>query len=283
LLSETLQLVTSAGALIIGTGYLVGGLIVNAHLAQFGVTEYQAVRVKYLIVGLMYLFRLLMLALLTLLFVILIIIVEHSLFGQPWLNDTLPLIFTMLYLGEPVLSLGTFFLLSKDRHSSKVPQQGEKQHSLKDKFTILTIMSLILPIHVALQPSIINSFPAPSVSLIIITILTIMALLAQLTFYTRYLYGEPSSTIYGAIGNGSPKKIRLVTAEKNDAFLSQMGIVNDQPNLTQPVWLIDETDKHYIIGLNEMITGNVIKIDKDLVKAIVYSKSVGVNISDAKT
>ncbi len=38
-----------------GAAYLVGGLVVNLPLSRYGVTEYQILRVKYLVVGLTYL------------------------------------------------------------------------------------------------------------------------------------------------------------------------------------------------------------------------------------
>src|SRR5215467_8392119 len=52
---DTIQFLTSVGALILGAAYILGGLIVNLHLSRFGVTEYQVLRIKYLVVGLIYL------------------------------------------------------------------------------------------------------------------------------------------------------------------------------------------------------------------------------------
>src|SRR4051812_26951097 len=53
--AEAIQLITSVAALILGVAYITGGLIVNLHLAHYGVTEYEILRVKYLVVGLIYL------------------------------------------------------------------------------------------------------------------------------------------------------------------------------------------------------------------------------------
>src|SRR4051812_9599239 len=47
-------LLSSAG-LILGLVYVVGGLIVNLSLSQYGVTGYQVLRAKYLAVGLTFL------------------------------------------------------------------------------------------------------------------------------------------------------------------------------------------------------------------------------------
>jgi hypothetical protein len=50
-IAAILETLVGASALLVGVIYIVGGLIVNLHLANYGVTEYQILRVKYFVVG----------------------------------------------------------------------------------------------------------------------------------------------------------------------------------------------------------------------------------------
>ncbi|NIN68914.1 MAG: hypothetical protein GTO63_30345 [Anaerolineae bacterium] len=40
---QDIQIIVSVGAVLIGIIYIVGGLIVNLHLANYGIVEYQIV------------------------------------------------------------------------------------------------------------------------------------------------------------------------------------------------------------------------------------------------
>ncbi len=284
--SETLQFLTGFGALILGLGYVFGGLIVNVHLAQYGITEYQVVRVKYLVVGLIYLFTILMLSIATLMLVVILVIVQSI------LTNGTPNSFILMYVGETLVSLAASLILLGYWLSRKTLQEREKRGSQPWRwFSWLTIVSLLQPITVLAQQVFVASQPGLknlpntdySPTLVAAAILAILAFISQVYFYARYMYGNPKASAWDPIGMGIPSKVQLASAADNITLLSHMGILSEQPDLTQAVWLIDETDENYIIGIGELMTVGVIKIDKALVKGIVYSKSSGVNISNGKT
>src|ERR1043165_9035685 len=54
-IAEIIQNVATAGAVILGIVYIIGGLIVNLNLTRRGVVEYQILKVKYLAVGIIFL------------------------------------------------------------------------------------------------------------------------------------------------------------------------------------------------------------------------------------
>ena len=53
-IKQTIDIVISVSGFALAVVYIVGGLIVNLHLSRYGVTQYQIVKIKYLVVGLTY-------------------------------------------------------------------------------------------------------------------------------------------------------------------------------------------------------------------------------------
>ncbi|MCL4271842.1 MAG: hypothetical protein KJZ72_19950, partial [Anaerolineales bacterium] len=54
-ISDLIQNIATASAVLLGVTYIIGGLIVNLNLARRGVTEFEILKTKYLVVGLVFL------------------------------------------------------------------------------------------------------------------------------------------------------------------------------------------------------------------------------------
>ena len=56
-LGDLIQNIATGSAVFLGITYVIGGLIVNLNLSRRGVVEYQVLKVKYLAVGMIFLFH----------------------------------------------------------------------------------------------------------------------------------------------------------------------------------------------------------------------------------
>ncbi len=101
-------------------------------------------------------------------------------------------------------------------------------------------------------------------------LVAILSLFGHLYFYTHYVYGDPEFSKLDMIGMGTPTNVQLAGPSDNLSLLQQMGIPLAQPTLTENLALIDETDSHYIVGIGPNPQMRVFKIDKELIKGIVY-------------
>src|SRR5688572_12987441 len=102
-----------------------------------------------------------------------------------------------------------------------------------------------------------------------------LALMAHIYHYAAFHYGQPAAGFYSAdpVGMGIPTTVNLLIDEKISKALSEMGL-RVQNNITQDVYLIDETSQHYIVS-EEQVPGSdgknkTDKIDKSLVKVILH-------------
>ena len=56
-IGEIIQNLATGGAVVLGIIYIIGGLIVNLNLTRRGIVEYQILKVKYLAVGMIFMFQ----------------------------------------------------------------------------------------------------------------------------------------------------------------------------------------------------------------------------------
>ena len=68
---------------------------------------------------------------------------------------------------------------------------------------------------------------------------------------------------------GIPTLVRLACDQKDIANLKNLGLPIVQPGVIGNVFLIDETDKEYIIALKRE-GGKAFKISKEMIRAIMY-------------
>jgi hypothetical protein len=100
-----------------------------------------------------------------------------------------------------------------------------------------------------------------------------LTFLAQAYHYSAFYYG--TNLGFGGldpIGVGIPSRVQLACDEKASAALKGLGGSISPTGITDNLFLIDETDKHYIVGFHrEAESGSeTLKIEKSLVKAILY-------------
>jgi hypothetical protein len=106
-----------------------------------------------------------------------------------------------------------------------------------------------------------------------------LTLMAQLYHYSAFYYGRARGREGGIgaldpIGVGAPTRVQLACEPDNLRLLGSLGVPLEKENTTKDIYLIDETDSDYIISFShERESGRseqTIKIGKDLVKAILY-------------
>ncbi|MEP7285352.1 MAG: hypothetical protein ABI947_06260 [Chloroflexota bacterium] len=260
MLIETIQSLTGVAATLLGAAYIIGGLIVNLHLSNYRITEYQVVRVKYLVVGLVYLVGtsvLISVATLTN-FVIISQVADISYVALASLSLLAATTVILIWLFGDRLRPSRFrFLLSWNF------------------IVVASVISFCFPIMVMIRQSFGGSTDAYSALLIVTAvIIAILAVVGQLYYFSREVYGAPFWANFDPIGMGVPVAVKLAGTEADITLLSHMGLPVSLPDLTDKVFLVDETDSHYILSLTSLETSRtsqqVFKVNKELVKGVVY-------------
>jgi hypothetical protein len=266
LFNDAVQLVTSVAALILGLAYVIGGLIVNIHLSAYGVTEYQILRIKYLVVGLVYLVNFIILFIAA--GMICIVLMSINIVGG-MAGDRVYGYFYILFTVSFISALALLFIWIFDKAITR-----RKWFILKSwwVYVTLSILALLFPLSlVAIQVGLVSAInPLFPVMLVLIAFI---GTLGQLYFYSRNLYGNPNLEGFDPIGMGIPVKVQLAGEENTIVLLSQMGITSVSPNMTSDVLLLDETDSHYIVGTNLSAGTKIYKVDKAIIKGLVYLES----------
>jgi hypothetical protein len=257
-IGNLIQNIATGGAALLGITYVIGGLIVNLNLARRGLVEYQILKVKYLAVGFIFLFHFSGVLLFTSVPAFLLIPSANNIF--------LAQVFNLLSV---LASLVLFYVWSHYPPNTK---------SVVSRWTFwfaLSVITMIFPILVLMHQTL---FPARTLGWIINSILAIttgaLAIMAQLYHYSSFYYGRPSGLgSLDPIGIGIPTRVNLLCDEKTSANLKQLGLPIEK-NIIQDVYLIDETDQHYILGLEQVPGGEgnneTYKIEKSVVKVILH-------------
>jgi hypothetical protein len=261
LITEAIQLITSVVALILGVAYVTGGLIVNLHLAHYGVTEYQILRVKYLVVGLIFL--------VTNLVTIFIAFLASSL-SFTFLSFAPNSVLAVLAI---ISLLASGVLLGRRLFAKKIAKSRVFFPVSLGWFVLYSSFSWVFTVYFILRQMLLGASDLYSAIWMIPAILLgTLAVFGQLYFYARFIYGDPSQ-YYDPIGMGVPVAVKLAVGESNLRLLEHMGIPTLPPDLTDKISLLDESDSHYIIGVDTEKGLQVSKIAKELVKGIVYLAS----------
>ena len=72
------------------------------------------------------------------------------------------------------------------------------------------------------------------------------------------------------IGRGAPSKIEIAGDASQIGLLKDLGVPVRKKGITEPVYLIDETDSQYIIGIEKGDQLQPIKVMKKYVTALLY-------------
>ncbi|MBN2502696.1 MAG: hypothetical protein JXB38_18095 [Anaerolineales bacterium] len=252
---QVIQAVASASAVILGITYIIGGLVVNLNLARRGITEYQILKVKYLVVGIIYLLYaagIIVLAMVPAFF--LVQYINHRMFPQ---------VLNILSIGASVFLL---YLWSK-------PPKNSDSFLVRWWFWVAAgTVTMIFPQMVLIRQLMSLALDAYSLLLTAQAVFAgTLAFIAQIYHYSCYYYGRHSAaTALDPIGVGVLIPVRLAGDKDKMAILTELGISMIKPGITEWILLIDETDKHYIVSVEREEGENTFKVSKDLVDAILY-------------
>ena len=254
-IAAILETLVGASALIVGTVYVIGGLIVNLHLANYGVTEYQILRVKYFVVGITFITNAIAILFLASIPGFLILTLD-SYVQQLFLIASLSASILLLWVwGKPA---------TNDRRSLLFTW----------RFWVFTgAIASIYPISAAIRIAI-----SPVITFEIGMMLAaaglsgILAFVGQVYVYARHLYARPNSVLGSVdpIGMGIAVTVTLAIKEDVMPALRELAIPVQGKLTVGPVKLLDETDSHYIIGLENGKDIRAMKIAKEAVQAILY-------------
>ena len=238
---------------------MIGGLIVNLNLTRRGVVEFQILKVKYLVVGLVFLL--------------------HSI--GVFAFATLPA-FGLLYFSNHIILMQFINLFSMLSAISLIliwARMASGSRSLLTTWTYWFIASAIgasFPMLVFIRLLL-----APDIGITWIILAAQAALTAALTFlaqiyhYSAFYYGKPSSLgALDPIGVGIPSRVRFACKPEISSLLKNLGLEIGEDHISQELFLIDETDKHYIFGFERLPDqdGNdrTIKVNKEIIQAIMF-------------
>lgn len=257
-LGDIIQNIAAGGAVFLGITYVIGGLIVNLNLSRRGVVEYQVLKVKYLAVGIIFLFHFLGVVLVTSVPAFVIFVYVRN--------------FLLIQLTSIISVLGPLALLyvwSRYAPNTKSPVGTwwfwAGQSILGMLYPLLILFYQIFTPRAALE-GITNTILAALVGG--------LAVIAQIYHYSSFYYGRPAGTgTLDPIGLGIPTRVHLLCDEKFAPALASLGLTLEK-NIIRNVYLIDETDVHYIIAKEQVPSGDgtseTYKIDKSLVKVILH-------------
>jgi hypothetical protein len=267
-LSELIQNIATSGAILLAVTYIVGGLIVNLNLTRRGLVEYQVLKVKYLVVGIVFLFQSVGVFVFAGLpaFALLVLSVSVEVGNLWWFQ-----VVNVISMLAAILLLAVW-----SRYSANA-----KSFVIQWPFWFAaSAIGAIFPMLVLLRQWLLWDRAAfwndafwvlVSAEALMTATLTFMA---QIYHYAAFYYGRPRSNhVLDPIGVGLPTRVDLICDGTIAADLLELGLPLHK-NIIRDVYLIDETDQHYIIAL-EQIPGvesknETCKIGKPFVRAILH-------------
>lgn len=257
-LGEIIQYIATGSAVILGLTYIVGGLIVNLSLARRGVVEFEILKTKYLVVGIVFLLHVAGVFTFA-------VLPAFALLLPTWQSEILLQVINLVSM----LASGSLMVIW-----ARYPSNTKSFLGTWWYWFIASMLGAIFPMLILLRQVL---APRPDVIWVIViaqAVLTAaLTFLAQAYHYSAFYYGQNLG--FGGldpIGVGIPSRVQLACDEKASAALEELGISTSPNGITENLYLIDETDKHYIVGFRrEAERGEqTLKIDKSLVKAILY-------------
>lgn len=256
-IAKILQVLIGISGLALGATYVVGGLIVNLHISRYGITQYQVLRIKYLVVGLTYFTN--FIAVLLLAAIPAIFVVASSLLLQQ-----------VFLIASLLASVGLLWLWGKSTPSKSFLFSWRL-------WVIAGAISSIFPLLVIIKLGLIwglgKSINYETILIFVqACIAGVLSFIGQTYYYARYLYGR-HNVVFGAtdpIGTGIPIQVRLTGEKDKISLLTNVGVPMLNPETTDKVLLLDETDTHYIIGIPEETRFQAVEVAKDIIKAIRY-------------
>jgi hypothetical protein len=256
-ISEIIQNVATASAVLLGITYLIGGLIVNLNLARRGVTEFEILKTKYLVVGMVFLLH------------------SIGIFTLAALPG-----FALLLLANNLIALQLINLVSMSgglvllRIWAKYPSNTRSRLGGWWFWVFASTAGAVFPMLILLRQLLSPRFDALWIVIIFQAVMTAaLTFLAQVYHYSAFYYGRVHG--FGSldpIGVGIPVRVRLACEKTTSALLKGLGIPMKNGVTVNYLYLIDETSHHYIVSMERAAshTGDTFKIEKASIKGIQY-------------
>ena len=257
-LGDLIQNIATGSAVFLGITYVIGGLIVNLNLSRRGVVEYQVLKVKYLAVGMIFLFHFIGVVAFTSVPAFLIFLYVRDFF--------------LIQLTSIISVLGSLVLLYV---WSRYPPNTKSRKGTWWFWAGQSILSILYPMLILFYQLFSPITGLESISNLILAVLVGgLAIIAQIYHYSSFYYGRPAgSGVLDPIGLGIPTRVHLLCDEKFVPALAQLGL-SIEKNIIHNIYLIDETDVHYIVSKEQVPGGDgtseTYKIDKSLIKVILH-------------
>jgi hypothetical protein len=255
---DTIQTIATGGAFLLGITYIIGGLVVNLHLARRGITEYQNLQVKYLVVGIIFLAQAVGIFALASIPAFFLLPTANNQVAQQLIN--------LLSMSASISLLVIW---------AKHPREKKSMFTSWQFWLLAGAVGSIFPMMIALRQLMAPSFDLYAVLLSLQAVMSgILAFMALIYHYSCYYYGNHSPLrSLDPIGAGIFIPVQLAGDEAGIDLLAELGLPVLKPGVTGTVLLIDETDRHYIVGFkpgaeSEELT---LKISKDMISAILYT------------
>jgi hypothetical protein len=251
-------MIASGSALVLGITYVIGGLIVNLNLARRGIVEFQILKVKYLVVGLIFLLHMLGAFVMAAIPAFFLLLLENNVFVLQGVN-----ILSMIAAGSLIVIW------------AKLPMDTTSRFSTWEYWFVASLIGAVFPTLILMRHIFAPKFDVYSIVLIAQAIMTAaLTFLSQVYHYSIFYYGHARRGLrtLDPIGIGAPIPVQFGCEESKIKLLKNMGIPVKKSNITERLMLIDETDKHYIVSYldEENEDEKTLKITKDMVKAILY-------------
>lgn len=256
MIQDIINTIAIGGAVILGATYLLGGLIVNLSLAKRGVTEYQILKVKYLVVGLIFLLHGAGVVVLSVIIAFLLLSIEGTQISQQLVN--------LVSMAASILLL---IIWGK-------PPQKRFLFITSWRFWVLAgAVGLVFPSMILIRQVFAPTWDVYSILLVVQGIMAaVLALLALIYHYSSFYYGTYSTLgAMDPIGVGIPIPVKMAGEPGDMKLLKGLGVPIDKGGVTGTLYLLDETDEDYIVAFeNEEGVEKAVKIGKGMVKAILY-------------
>jgi hypothetical protein len=254
---QFIQNIATGSAILVGFTYILGGLIVNLNLARRGLVEYQILKVKYLVVGIIFLLQ----------SIGVFIFAAIPAFTLAVLDINSIYVFEIINIISMSAALSLLLAWARLRVDSK------SQFVTWNYWFVASVIGAVFPVMVLFRHLF---FPVEHILRMVIigqAVLTAaLVVMAQVYHYSAFYYGRMRLGAIDPIGVGIPTRAQMAFDEKDIRVLQNLGVPVQENNITEDLFLIDETDRYYIIGFyqEDEKSEKTLKIDKDAVKAILY-------------
>ncbi len=253
---EIVQLAASSLALVAVVLYIIGGMIVNIHLSKYRIIEYQLVSIHYLVVAAIFLWNLVRIVAIA--FIPAAFLGVAIILGVKWL----------IYASAIITFLATIAFGLWPRLPASIRKSSFILFILK-VIAFTYPLSILVRIFHPTTPQVIDQLEQ-WIAYFVNGVLVVIFVIDYATEVYGTILDNEEDNIGGNIGRGIPQAVQIVCEKDDFNLLTKLGIPKVDPSLSEVIFLIGETDSHYIVTCDLSDEGEAIKIQKDIVRGLRY-------------